>query len=100
MRVSVTLSDEDNALIAKVAKEYGISKDRLIGEVVTDWLDIHRSGKLKPRKHNERGAGRKQQYGDSHKLAMQAYRANGMSLREIAKIYGCSATTVKRLLED
>lgn len=100
MRVSVTLSDEDNALITNVAKEYGISKDKLIGEVVTDWLDMHRNKRIKPNVHNERGAGRKKQYGEAHKLAMKAYKANGMSYREIAKIYDCSVGTVSRLINE
>lgn len=100
MRVSVTLSDEDNVLITKVAKEHGISKDKLIGDVVTDWLNIHKTGRLKPKVHNERGAGRKQQYGEAHKLAMKAYRADGVSYRDIATIYGCSVGTVCRLVNE
>lgn len=96
MRVSVTLSDDDNKLISEHAKENGMSKDRLISLIVNDWLN----GSSNAKKHNERGAGRKKQYGEAHKLAMKSYKANGMSYRDIAKIYDCSVGTVCKLINE
>lgn len=97
MRVSVTLTDDVNKLISEHAKNKGISKDKLIGSIIDEWLS---GGACSTSKHNERGAGRKKQFGDAHKLAMKAYRANGMSYREIAKIYGCSASIVHKLINE
>lgn len=93
MRVSVTLTDDVNKLISEQAKAIGISKDKYIASIIDNHLcgsPVH--------VHNERGAGRKKEYGEAHKLAMQAYKANGMSYRDIAKIYDCSVGTVHKLI--
>ena len=58
-----------------------------------DKLRVHNS-------HNSRGAGRKKQFGDAYKLSMKSYKANGMSYREIAKIYNCSVATVHKLINE
>lgn len=128
MRVSVTLTDDVNKLISEHAKRSGVSKDKFISTLVDNFLndtdlprDYYKStcniqlktikrlddenkrlkeelSKLKV--HNSRGAGRKKDYGDAHKLAMMSYRANGMSYREIAKIYNCSVATVYKLINE
>lgn len=97
MRVSVTLTDDVNKLITEHAKNKGVSKDKLIASIVDEWLS---GGVSSTSRHNERGAGRKKQFGDAHKLAMRAYRANGMSYREIAKIYDCSVGVVYKLINE
>lgn len=97
MRVSVTLTDDVNKLITEHAKNKGVSKDKLIAGIIDEWLS---GGVGSTSRHNERGAGRKKQFGDAHKLAMRAHRANGMSYREIAKIYGCSAGIVHKLINE
>ena len=91
LRVSVTLTEKQNELIIERAKALGISKDKYIGGIISNYLEP---------KHNERGAGRKQQFGDAHKVAMKAYHVNGVSIREIAKIYGCSVGTVHKLINE
>ena len=100
MRVSVTLTDEVNKLITEHAKMQGISKDKLISGIVEGWIDTCEKSNGDLPKHNERGAGRKKQYGEAHKLAMKAYMASGMSYREIAKIYDCSVGTVSKLINE
>lgn len=99
VRVSVTLSDEVNKLITEHAKKGNISKDKLISGIVEDWVKMCRDLNTTV-KHNARGAGRKKQYSDAHKLAMKAYKANGMSYRDIAKIYDCSVGTVCKLINE
>ena len=96
MRVSVTLTDDVNKLITEQAKSRGISKDKLIGSIIDEWL----SGSISTAKHNERNAGRKKQFGEAYKLAMKSYKANGMSYRQIAKIYNCSVATVYKLINE
>lgn len=91
MRVSVTLSDDVNKLISEQAKVQGVSKDRYIGLIIDEYLNP---------KHNARGAGRPKEFGDAHALAMKAYRLEGMSYREIAKIYGCSVGIVHKLINE
>lgn len=100
MRVSVTLSDDINKLITEHAKKSNISKDKLIGGIVEDWVKMCKNPSQNTTIHNARGAGRKKQYSDAHKLAMQLYRANGMSYRDIAKIYDCSVGTVHKLINE
>lgn len=95
MRVSVTLTDDVNKLISEHANSLGVSKDKLIGSIINQWLD---SGLDK--KHNERGAGRKQYFGETHKVAMKFYKSQGMSYRDIAKIYECSVGTVHKLINE
>ena len=97
MRVSVTLTDDVNKLITEHAKNKGVSKDKLIAGIIDEWLI---GGFDSNSKHNERGAGRKKQFGEAHKLAMKSYRSNGMSYREIAKIYDCSASIVHKLINE
>lgn len=100
MRVSVTLSDDTNKLITEHAKKHNISKDKLIGEIVEDWIKMCRNSNQTTKIHNARGAGRKKQYSEAHKLAMKSYKAGGMSYREIAKIYDCSVGTVCKLINE
>lgn len=102
MRVSVTLSDETNKLITDHAKKNNISKDKLISGIVEDWVKICRNTNShnSVTVHNARGAGRKKQYSDVHKLAMRAYKADGMSYRDIAKLYDCSVGTVHKLINE
>lgn len=95
MRVSVTISDDVNKLINEHAKAIGISKDKFISSIIDQWLD----GGL-DRQHNERGAGRKQVFGETHKVAMKFYKGQGMSYREIAKMYDCSVGTVCKLINE
>ena len=93
MRTTVTLTEELNKLIMEQMEITGNSKTK----VITDILENHFNN---PKKHNERGAGRKQQYGEAHALAMKAYHMNGMSYRDIAKIYNCGIGTVSRLIKE
>ena len=91
MRGSVSLSDDVNRLIADRSKGRGVSKNRYISMIV--------DGKLNP-KRGARGAGRKQQFGETHKQMMKHYHSLGKSYREIAKMYDCSHVTVSKLIND
>lgn len=91
VRVSVTLSDELNIYFTALAKEQGVSKDKLLSSILSAQ---HIST------HNSRGAGRKSIFGDSDILAMKDYRSNGMSYREIANRYNCSVGLIHKLINE
>lgn len=100
MRVSVTLSDETNKLIAEHAKNKGISKDKLIAGIVEDWLCTPKNDCNSVPKHNERGAGRKARFSYSEVVKIKDMRAKGMSIRSIAKMFNCSAGLVHKIINE
>ena len=50
-------------------------------------------------KHNERGAGRKAKFTELEIETMKMYKMQGMSTRAIAEMFGCSHTTVNKLIK-
>lgn len=49
---------------------------------------------------NERGAGRKERFTDKQKDEIRDYRLKGKSIREIAKVYKCSAGLIHKLINE
>lgn len=95
VRVSVTITDDMNKTFQDMAKSQGVSRDKIIGDILLSYLsnDVQ---KLK----NERGAGRKSLFGDTEVVAMKFYRSQGMSYRAIAELYNCSAGLVHKLINE
>lgn len=95
MRVSVTITDEMNKAFQDMAKSQGVSRDKIIGDILLNYL-----GNSVQKLKNERGAGRKSLFGDTEIVAMKFYKSQGMSYREIAKRYNCSAGLVYKLINE
>lgn len=110
MRVSVTISEELNNTFVELSKKRGISKDKLIGELIIssnekDLLieELKKENQLlksSTNKHNERGAGRKQMFGEAQKMAMKDYRDQGYTIKQISKIFNCSVGIVHKLINE
>lgn len=49
---------------------------------------------------NERGAGRKERFTDKQKQEIKAYRLQGKSIRQIAKVYSCSTGLIHKLITE
>ena len=55
---------------------------------------------VKEKKHNERGAGRKQSFTEEEKGSIEMYRVQGKTIREIAELFKCSTRTINRVLAE
>ena len=53
---------------------------------------------IKPKKHNERGAGRKSKFTKEQVKQIEIERAKGKSIRAIAEEFGCSVGLVHKLI--
>lgn len=91
MRVSVTISDEMNEYFTKLAKEQGISKDKVIGNLLIKAINPV---------HNERGAGRKSKFSDIEILKIKDMREQGTSIKQIAKSFNCSVGLIHKLISE
>lgn len=107
VRVTFTLPNELNNMIEDEAKRLNFTKSGYICHIITNHMDMLNTGLcqysercISTERHNARGAGRKQEFGEAHKLAMKAHRSNGLSYRDIAKIYECSVGTVYKLINE
>lgn len=89
MRVSVTISDDMNLYFTDLAKEKGVSKDKVIGSILIEHM-----------KHNPRGAGRKRLFGEVDAFKMRELKVQGLSYRDIAKKYDCSVGLVHKLINE
>ena len=90
-RVSVTLTDELNEKFTQMAREKGLSKDKLLGNILANY---------KEPVHNERGAGRKILFSDDEKIEIRELSGDGMSYRAIAKEFRCSVGTVHKIINE
>lgn len=90
-RVTVTITPEMDDYFKELAKARGISKDRVMAEILAN--------AIKP-KHNERGAGRKAKFTTADIVYMKKYKDSGMTYRQIADLYHCGAGTVHKLINE
>lgn len=90
-RVTVTITAEMDEYFKELAKARGISKDKVMGEILSNFL--------KP-KHNERGAGRKAKFNSVDIADMKGCKNNGMTYRQIAELYNCGIGTVHKLINE
>lgn len=58
------------------------------------------TGVLKRKKHNERGAGRKEKLKDHDKEVIKIYRLQGKTIKEIAEIYSCSVGLIHKIINE
>lgn len=50
-------------------------------------------------KKNNRGAGRKEKFSEEQKVMIKMYRYQNKTLREIAKLFNCSPSTIHSILK-
>ena len=93
MRVSVTISEEINNYLVELAKEKNISKDKLIGSILIDYVN-------KDQVKNPRGAGRKSRFDEKEIFNILSDRDIGMSIRSIASKYNCSAGLIHKIINE
>lgn len=74
------------------------SNDKLIA-TQNQYIEILKEGK-DVKKHNERGAGRKQSFTEEEKGSIEMYRLEGKTIREIAELFKCSTRTINRVLAE
>lgn len=91
MRVSVTITDDMNEYFKSLAEQRGISKDKVMGEIL--------AGAINP-VHNERGAGRKARFSEVEIYEMKDYKDQGYTYGQIAKIFKCSVGLVHKLINE
>ena len=127
MRVSVTITEEMNKTITKLAKEQSLSKDKYLSKVIAEYLDhvddnsegrnpydsedlADENARLRlenqalqrlvARSFNERGAGRKPRFDDEQIAKMKDYREKGYTIQAIANIFDCGVATVHKLISE
>lgn len=50
--------------------------------------------------HNSRGAGRKARFTDEEKETMKMYKIQGLTIKQIAKMYECSVGLVHKIINE
>lgn len=58
------------------------------------------NSKLRPHKHNERGAGRKSKVTKETKIRIIRYRHNGMTIQELSNQFGYSVGTIYKIITE
>lgn len=91
MRVSVTITDEMNEYFKKLAEEQGVSKDKVMGEILAKAVNPV---------HNERGAGRKSKFTEIEISKIIDMREQGQSIRQIAKEFDCSVGLIHKIINE
>lgn len=76
------------------------SKEKLI-TTQREYIEILKANEDKSiKKHNERGAGRKQSFTEEEKGSIEMYRVQGKTIKEIANLFKCSTRTINRVLAE
>lgn len=52
------------------------------------------------KKHNERGAGRKNKFTNNQIIEIKQHRADGMTIKKISEIYNCSVGLIHKLINE
>jgi len=55
---------------------------------------------VKPKAHNERGAGRKERFSEQEKEMMKMYHIKGKTIKEIAQMYSCSVGLIHKIINE
>ena len=128
MRVSVTITDEMNEYLKQLAEAKGLSKDKLISEILTSYreditlpksyyegtVDIQSKVIQELKNENDmlkdqiekftlknvRGAGRKAKFGETEIYEMKDYKEQGYTIKQIADIFKCSVGLVHKLINE